>query len=102
MTHPAARLLQQILAERAALVGEIARLNAEQLRDSQRAGGLEIEVLTCLREVEARGGSDSARRSLAEAQAREARNASERLRREAALDALAQRLAALDRELAGT
>lgn len=100
--NAANRSLQQILAERAVLVAEVARLNAEQLRNSQRAGGLEVELLSWRRETEAGDGGEAARRSLAEAEAREVDNDGERLRCEAALEELTRRLEELDRELAGT
>jgi hypothetical protein len=82
-----ARPIGVIMAERMALVGEMSGLNARQLRNSQLAGGLEIELLAC-------------RRALAEAEAREAALRAEIARDEDRHARLDERLAALDRELA--
>jgi len=88
MSGPA-RPIHDILAERVALVAELARLNARQLRNSQLAGGVEIELLAC-------------RRALAKAEARDQQLRAEIARDEAERDELDERLAALDCELART
>ena len=88
MTTTAARDVREILAERAALVTALTRLNAARLRLSQRVGGVEIEIL-------------AARRALDEAEARDRLLRAELDEGEARLDALDARLGELDREFAG-
>ena len=83
----AKRPVAEVLAQRTILVGEIARLNAVQLRNSQRAAGLEIETLT-------------ARRALADAEAQFALVRAALASDGARLDELDAQLAALDGELA--
>lgn len=81
------RPIQAILAERMALVTQVAALNARQLRNSQLIGGAEVDVLAC-------------RRALAEAEERERQFRVEIARDEAEQAELEERLSALDRELA--
>lgn len=81
------RPVQSILADRMALVAQVAALNARKLRNSQLVGGAEVDVLTC-------------RRALAEAEERERQLRSEIARDEAEHTALEEQLSALDRELA--
>ena len=88
MSDPA-RSIAAIMAERMALVAEVSGLNARQLRNSQLAGGIEIELLAC-------------RRALAEAEAREQELRAEIARDDDQHTRLDERLAALDRELAQT
>ena len=95
-----ARPLQQILADRTAIVVEVARLNSARLRYSQLAGGIEIELLVCRRQLAASAGSDDAQRALDETSAREAQIRADLERCDAQLRALDHRLAELDRELA--
>lgn len=91
-----ARPLAVILAERLALVGEIARLNAAELRHRQQAGGAEITAVRC----RAAGADPAAGAALAAAEA-ELQATSIALAAVAAeLAALEERLAVLDRELA--
>lgn len=99
MSEPA-RPLHQILAERTALVVEVTALNSAQLRNSQLAGAIEIELLSSRRALEANGDSEEARNALEEAEARAARTQAELARCEAQLHALDLRLLELDRELA--
>lgn len=93
-----ARPLAVILAERLALVGEIARLNAAELRHRQQAGGAEITAVRC--RAAAAGADPAAGAALAAAEA-ELQATSIALAAVAAeLAALEERLAVLDRELA--
>jgi hypothetical protein len=83
------RPTREIMAERMALVAGVAGLNARQLRNSQLASVLEIELLAC-------------RRALADAEARDRKLRAVIARDEEEQDRLDKRLAALDRELAQT
>ena len=81
------RPVHEVIAERMALVAEAAALNSRQLRNSQLVGGAEIELMAC-------------RRALAEAEAREEAIRAEIARDDEEQDRLAERLSALDAELA--
>ena len=94
------RALEQILADRTSTVVEVARLNSARLRYSQLAGGIEIELLVCRRQLAASAGSDDAQRALDETLAREAHIRTELERCDEQICALDHRLAELDRELA--
>lgn len=93
------RPVQEIMADRMAIVAEIARLNSERLRQTQQAGGIAIEVLGCQRRL-AEDGSDATRRKLDDAMARDALIQSELAQCDARLRVLDQRLEQLGLELA--
>lgn len=93
------RPLAAILAERLDLVGEIARLNAVQLRNRQRAGGAEI-ALACCRDVAAGAGAAGTGAALAAAEAELQATLADLAALECRLAVLDERVAALDRELA--
>lgn len=94
-----ARPLPEIVAERMAVVLEVARLNAERLRQTQQAGGTAIELLGCHRRL-AEDDSEAARRALDDALARDARIQAALAQCDTQLLALDQRLEQLDLELA--
>jgi peptidoglycan hydrolase CwlO-like protein len=61
--------IQEIFVKRLALVGELSQLNAEQLRNTQKLSGNQIDLLRCQDQLEDGEPSDDLRAELAEAEA---------------------------------
>lgn len=98
MSHRA-NPMQEIFMMRVAIVGEISQLNAEQLLNTQKHSGNQIDLLRCQDQLEEHGQSDELRTELAEAEAR-----NERLQIKIGacndkMQILEEKLAALDRKL---
>ena len=91
----ASESLHQIMIRRMSLVGEIAKLNAEQLRNTQMMSGNQIELMRC-----ANGIDEQTRSELADAKIRDARLRSEMTECEDKLKVLEDAIAAIDRQLA--
>ncbi len=87
--------LHQIMTKRMTLVGEISKLNAEQLRNTQMMSGNQIELMRC-----AQTSDDRARSELADAKVRDAQIRDKITECEDRLKALEDEVAELDKKLA--
>lgn len=87
--------LNQIMTQRMSLVGEIAKLNAEQLRHTQMISGNQIELMRC-----AESASEQAQSELADAKVRDAQLRDKMTECEDKLKVLEDEVAAIDRKLA--
>ncbi len=91
--------IQEIFERRMVLVGEMSRLNAEQLLNTQKLSGNQIDLLRCADGVRDNGGDGGLRDELAEAEARDALLKSKIADCDDRLQALEEQVAALDRKL---
>ena len=94
--------MQEILAARIALVGEISQLNAVQLQNTQKFSGNQIDLLRCAAQAEREPGSEpnaNLEQELAEANDREAELKSQISDCENQIQCLEREIDALDREL---
>ena len=87
--------LHQIMMQRMMLVGEIAKLNAEQLRNTQMMSGNQIELMRC-----AENSGEEAQSELANAKLRDAELRDKITQCENKLNALEEKVAAIDSKLA--
>ena len=87
--------LHEIMAQRMVLVGEIAKLNAEQLRNTQMVSGNQIELMRC-----AQSADEETRSELAEAKVRDAQLRDKITQCESKLKTLEEEIAAIDSKLA--
>lgn len=87
--------LHQIMTQRMSLVGEISKLNAEQLRNTQMMSGNQIELMRC-----AENAGDQAQSELADAKVRDAQLRGKIAECEDKLRMLEDEVAAIDRKLA--
>ncbi len=63
--------LHQIMTKRMMLVGEISKLNAEQLRTTQMMSGNQIELMRCAQNSDEQARSDLANAKVLDAQLRD-------------------------------
>ncbi len=87
--------LHQIMTKRMMLVGEISKLNAEQLRNTQRMSGNQIELMRCAQKPD-----DRARSELANAKGLDAQLRDKITECEDRLKALEDEVAEIDNKLA--
>lgn len=91
--------MQEIFMKRLALVSDLSQLNAEQLLNSQKLSGNQIDLQRCQNQLEELGLSDELRAELAEAEARNERLQAEITACNEKMQTLEDEVAALDREL---
>ena len=87
--------LHEIMTQRMMLVGEIAKLNAEQLRNTQMMSGNQIELMRC-----AQSSDEEAQSELADAKVRDAQLRDKITQCENKLKTLEDEIAAIDSRLA--
>ena len=87
--------LHEIMTQRMMLVGEIAKLNAEQLRNTQMMSGNQIELMRC-----AQSSDKEAQSELADAKVRDAQLRDKITQCENKLKTLEEEIAAIDSRLA--
>ena len=87
--------LHEIMTQRMMLVGEIAKLNAEQLRNTQMMSGNQIELMRC-----AQSPNEEAQSELADAKVRDAQLRDKITQCENKLKTLEEEIAAIDSRLA--
>jgi len=91
-----------LIEKRIALVGELTALNARQLLHSQARAGIEVEPLGRTEDIETNGATQANVAQRAELEDRLSRIIGRVEECDRQLDVLAERLSALDRELAGS
>ena len=87
--------LHEIMTQRMMLVGEIAKLNAEQLRNTQMMSGNQIELMRC-----AQSSDEEAQSELADAKVLDAQLRDKITQCENKLKTLEEEIAAIDSRLA--
>ncbi|MGI9491648.1 MAG: hypothetical protein ACR2QF_04520 [Geminicoccaceae bacterium] len=91
--------IAELMQRRMALVEKVAALNSKQLLNAQTRSGIEVELLTCIEQIERDGESGGALAQRAELEARykAAAEACEDGERE--LDRMAEELSILDQQM---
>lgn len=91
--------IQEIFAKRIVLVAEISRLNAEQLQNTQKLSGNQIDLLRCTDALNTEADNDQLRGELAQAESRDALLRTRICDCDDSIRALEEQVAELDRKL---
>ena len=94
-----AETIQELFERRMTLVREISLLNAEQLLNSQKFSGNQIDIMRCSEALEKQPGSEQLRAELTEVEDRQEALQSTIDDYEDKLQALEEQVTALDRKL---
>lgn len=91
--------IREVFEKRMSLVGEISRLNAEQLLNTQKLSGNQVDLMRCTDAVRAEAASGQLHQELAAAKDRDALLKSRIADCEDKIRVLEEQVAALDRKL---